>query len=341
VATEAHRIVAMKPAAAVLADAGRALLSDRRYVLAAELLQEGQKAGPSDATEADLAIATRFNKAESLEVESNSRQVMEAVQQAIASAPGRADLYPQAAALLAAKGQVRDAASLLDRGATAFPGNREILLLRAAAAELAGNEVAESALGGIRNRWPEWRSGWAIEGIILNRHGRFEEARQALETASALGESEPAVYFYLADSALRLGKPENAESAIAQALQLTPDDPWIAALAGKIALQRGDRAGAIVRLRRATALRPQSVRSHLDLAGAYRADGQAELAKAEEVEATRLKEDPVLAEDPPYLMRWFKGGWRRGRDSNPICPNPTRKLQSSGYHVSLVCHVCQ
>ncbi len=311
---EARAIAAMKPAAAVLSDAGRALLAARSYALAGELLEQAQAGGPSKEIAADLAIARQLGRAESLDAGSQAPQVLAAVRGAIDSAPGRADLYSQGAALLAAKGCVRDAATLLDRAALAFPGNREILLLRAAASELAGQRSeAEAALADIRDRWPEWRPAWTVLGMILDRRGRFEEARRALETAAALGESGPAFHFHLADSALGSGKKEIAETAIAQALRLSPDDPWVAELGGRIALDRGDRGVAIERLRRSLALRPEWGGTHLELARAYRATGgRGEETRAEEEKAARLRRvQGREAEDPPYLLRWLCAGTAR------------------------------
>jgi Flp pilus assembly protein TadD len=306
---EAHAIAAMKPGATALADAGRALLAARRYALAGELLRQAQDSGSLDGIAADLAIATQLSKAESLEAAGHEQQALEAVQQAVDSAPNRVDLYPHAAALLAAKGRTQNAALLLDSAIRVFPGNRELLLLQAAAAGLAGRRAeAETALANIVSRWPEWRPAWTVRGMILDRNGRFEEARKALQMAVALGESGPEVHFHLANSELRSGAAGAAETEIGPALRRAPDDPWIAALAGMIALERGDHANAIDRLRRAIQLRPTWVQTHLDLARAYRATGRTEPARAEEDEAARLKTSAPPAEDPPYLLRWFSAG---------------------------------
>jgi tetratricopeptide (TPR) repeat protein len=302
---EADAIVDMKPPAAVLADAGRALLTSRNYASAADLLQRARDAGASDDVAANLAIAAHLNQAESLAA-ADSPMLLQAVDEAVAGAPDRPDLYRDAAILLAAKGRIEDAARLLERAARILPGNRVILLLQAAANDLAGNTAgSEASLSAIRDRWPEWRLAWTVHGMVLSRHGRFEESRKALETAVALGESEPGAYFYLADSTLRTGAPAAAETAIGKALKLAPADPWIAALAGRIALDRKDIAAAIERLRHAVQLRPTWAAPHLDLARAFRADGSAAPAKAEEQEAARLETAGLPAGDPPYLLRWF------------------------------------
>ena len=236
---EARAILGMNPPAPVLADAGRALLASRRYLLAAELLQKAQSLGASETAATDLAIATRFSRAESLDGARDGRKVVDAVDQAVDSAPQRSDVYAAGAALLVAKQQVKDAIRLLDRAVHEFPSNRELLLLKAAAAELGGDgEGAEHELAAIRNRWPEWHQAWMVDGMILDRHGHFEEAYAALQTAVALGESGAEVHFYLADSLWHTGKAELAKREIAEASRLAPDDPWIKAFAADMAHDR-------------------------------------------------------------------------------------------------------
>src|SRR5258708_30199880 len=53
----AHLIAGMKPGAAVLADAGRALLTARQYSSAKELLEQAAASDPSAGLELDLSIA--------------------------------------------------------------------------------------------------------------------------------------------------------------------------------------------------------------------------------------------------------------------------------------------
>ena len=297
---EARVLAGMKPDAATLADAGRALLAARQYAPASELLRQA-----GDAAKTDLVVAAGLGRAESLPP-GDSQAILRAVEEAVAAAPARPDIYRNAALLLAVKGSPAEAASLLDRAAAVLPGNREILLLEAAAHELAGKtRESEDLLARIRDRWPEWRTAWTVRGAVLDRHGRFGEARQALETAQALGESGPESQYYLAHSALHSRDLETAESAIRKALGRAPDDPWIAALGGDIALERGDLPAAIERLQRAIQLRPGWSEPHLDLARAYRAQRRPDAARAEEDEGRRLKPQPPGAQDPPYLPRWF------------------------------------
>jgi cytochrome c-type biogenesis protein CcmH/NrfG len=82
--------------------------------------------------------------------------------------------------------------------------------------------------------------------LILAAHGRFEDARRALETAVALGAHSPEAWYALADSTLRSGPGhiDAADAAIAQAMKAAPDDPHTRELAARIAAQKSH-SGAV------------------------------------------------------------------------------------------------
>jgi tetratricopeptide (TPR) repeat protein len=262
VAAAAKRIAALKPAAAVLADAGHALLDANQYALAKDLLARAAVAGPeTDGVKLDLAIATfhvttakvglelidqlpesartsdyYLARAQMLEESGRVPEAAAALGQAVNVAPQRADLYRHAVALLVRRGQAVEALRIIEKGAQTLSDNREILLLKATTLEFANRTAAAGQLlSEIENRWPEWWNGWVADGIILATHRRYEEARQRLETAVALGASSPETYFFLADCTLRVGRKDAAEKLAQQALKLSPGDPWIQALAGRIA----------------------------------------------------------------------------------------------------------
>lgn len=235
----ARRLTSLKPGAAILTDAGRALIAQGRYSTAIELLRQA-------GTEVDLAVAIlqggkpalalseldkipdanrdsdyHMTRAEVLNALGKAQESDSAVDQALASARGRPDVYRRAAALLIANGRIDRAVSVLDRA----PRERSILLMRAS---LTG---ATAAFLDIQNRWPEWYPGWAAQGIILAEHQHFAEARKVIETAVALGAREPEVYYYLAWCQKQEGIP--AQSAIDRAAALSGEtpDPWIQSLA--------------------------------------------------------------------------------------------------------------
>jgi predicted Zn-dependent protease len=333
VAAAAKRIAALKPAAPVLADAGRALLAAKQYALARDLLQQAAAAGPrGGGVELDLAIATfratgakaglelidrlpesartgdyYLARAQMLDASGKVQEAASALDQALHAAPERADLYLQAVALLVKRGQAPEALRIIEEGARILPQNREILLLEATTLEFAHRAGdAEHLLSELQNRWPEWPNVWLAHGIILVSHGRYEEARQALETAVALGASSPETYFFLADCTLRAGRKDDAEPLIRQALKLSPGDPWIQALAGRIAFERGDYQLAVERDRTAIRQRPHFLAAHASLAQAYAALGRKQESEAE-LEQAGTMQKTASNDDPPYLSRLFQG----------------------------------
>ncbi len=260
----AHRIAGMKAGAPVLADAGRALLESKQYAAAAELL-EG--AGRSADVELDSGIAIFHTagagpglqrldrvpeaersgdyylaRAQILDAAGRPEDGAAALAQALQRAPKRADLYEQAVGLLIGKGRFTEALGLLDGTVRTLPQNREIVLMQATTLELAGRtEDAEKLLGEMQNRWPEWHAVWVAQGVVLETHRHYEEARKALETAVALGARSAEVYYYLAESAVGSKAPSGiAEKAIGKAVAMAPEDPWIGALAGRIASGKGE-----------------------------------------------------------------------------------------------------
>ena len=347
VAAAAKRIAALKPGAAVLGGAGHALLEANHDALARDLLEQAAAAGPGGGDVAlDLAIATfraggsatgakaglrlmdripesersgdyYMARAQMLDASGSFEDAASALRQALGAAPKRPDLYRQAIRFLVRKGRAAEALKSIDEAARILPENREILLMKATTLEFAGQTGdARSLLNELQNRWPEWSAVWMAHGIILDTHRHYEEARRAMETAVALGARGPVTYYFLAESTLRSGAAgkDAAETAIRQALGLSPDDPWIQALAGRIALERGEYQLAVERLRAAIRLRPHFVEAHNGLAQAYGALGRKQEAAVELEHIRKVRQGSSnaqaarSAEDaPPYLNSLFQG----------------------------------
>jgi tetratricopeptide (TPR) repeat protein len=330
----AKRIAALKPAAGVLADTGRALLVANQYALARDLLQQAAAADPHGGVELDLAVATfhatgakagldlldrlpesartgdyYLALAQMLDASGKAQESVSALDKALHAAPERPDFYLRAVSLLVKRDLAPEALRIVEEGARTLPQNREILLLKATTLEFAHRAGdADRMLSEVQNRWPEWSNVWLAHGIILATRRHYEEARQALETVAALGASSPEAYFYLADSALRAGRKDAAETLIRQALKLSPGDPWIQALAGRIALERGEYPLAVERDRAAIRQRPRFVEAHASLAQAYAALGRKQESETEREQAVALQKG-VSNDDPPYLGRLFQGSF--------------------------------
>src|ERR1039457_3892470 len=228
----ARQIAALKPAAPLLADAGRALLEARQYAPARELLEKAV-AGAAD-VELDLAIAafhaagpaegTRLlggvpeaarggdyylARAEMLNASGNAAESSAALEQALRRSPRQSGLYLEACSFLLRTGRTDEAVRVSEQAMQAFAKNRQILLLRAVVLEQAarGGE-AESLLERIQNGWPGRQVGCLAPATSVARHARGAEPRAALSTALALGSQDPQVRHYLQEiSAGREAQP--------------------------------------------------------------------------------------------------------------------------------------
>jgi tetratricopeptide (TPR) repeat protein len=331
-AAAARRLAVLKAGAAVLAGAGRRLLEAGEYALAKELLEQAAAAGPSADVQLDLAIAASraaganaglsqmdrvpesgrsgdywLARVQMLHAAGQPEEAAAALDQALAGTPLRVDLYRQAAALLAGNGRHAEASRLLDHALRVLPPSREILLTKAATLELAGDPgAAGRLLNEIRKRWPEWPAGWVAQGIMLAAGPRFEDARQAFETAIALGARSADAYSGLAECSLRSSprRTDAAEAAVRQALKLAPGDPWTQSLAGRIAFEKGQYAVAVERQREAIRLNPRFAQARRSLAQAYAAQGRQQEAQAELEQAAAIPGGSADARgDPPSLSK--------------------------------------
>jgi tetratricopeptide (TPR) repeat protein len=241
-----------------------------------------------------------------LDASGKSDEAAAALEEALRAAPKRADLYWNTAAFLSVHGKTAEALRLLDQATRDLPDVREIPLAKAIALEMSGQTAgAGDLLKEVRSRWPEWPAGWVARGILLENHGSFEEARQAMETAVSLGARSAPAYYYLADSALRCTpkRIDDAAGAAAQALKLAPLEPWIQDLAGRVAFAKGDYAAAVQRLREAIRLSPNLAQAHNALAQTYSAMGRKQEAQAE---AEQFKKVQKPGANPPFLAQLFQ-----------------------------------
>jgi tetratricopeptide (TPR) repeat protein len=218
----ARRIAGLKPAAAVLADAGRALLEAGEYAGARDLLRQASRSTPAPDVQLDLAAASFrvsgaeegmrllneipqaarggeyfLARAEMLDAMGQAAESAAALEQALRSTPARAELYRRACAFLMRRGREADALRASGDALRTFPQDRQILLLRIAVLEKAGRkDEAMHNMEQAEARWPEWPSIWIARGSLLAARGKSEEARRAFETAVALGASGAEVARY-------------------------------------------------------------------------------------------------------------------------------------------------
>ena len=315
-AVVAHQIATLGPSEALRAETSDALLEAGQYAVAKDFLEQVAPSRSSPELELHLAIATfhavspqagldQLNKiseerrtadyyvarAEMLDGMGQFDNAVSAMNRALRGAPTRPELYRQAAIFLIKNSHIEQAINVLDQGARLLPNSPDILLAKATTVELAGKtHDAELLLNEIENRWPEWPDVWLAHGIVLETYKRYAEAHQMIETAVLLGARSAEAYFYLAESTLYTSPDRiaDAEKAIRQALTLAPQDPWVHALAGKIALQKKQYGDAIPELQQAVRLRPRLVQAHYNLAQAYKALGETQKSEVELQQVTMI-----------------------------------------------------
>lgn len=128
-------------------------------------------------------------------------------------------------------------------------------------AQAADNDMA-LAINALAQRLrasPDDADGWYVLARSYETLGRYNDAVAAYQEVLRLVPGQPAVLADLADALLsaRQGQPDEASiAAVAQALNAEPDQPKALALAGMMALRRGDAAEALTHWERLRALLP-------------------------------------------------------------------------------------
>ncbi len=318
-----------------LHECGRALLKAGDFKAALEYLNAASAADPKDVQiRMDLALAVFHDRgaqnalaelekippdqrkgdyfllrAQLLDSLGKTEAAAEALNRGFRASPTRADLYFQGALFLIKHGQVQQAVDLLGKADQIIPGDPTLLLARAMGFEiLRQQEQALAVLTQLESLSPTWYLPYEIQGIILSMHFKPEEAKSALQMAIALGADNAKAYYYLAFAIMRANaadpseaKTAEAQRAIEKAVALDPKDPYIQALAGKIAFLEKDYSAASQHLEAALTIWPDMVEAHETLSGVYRALGEKEKSADELKEVLRIKQQSRTAEQiPPF-----------------------------------------
>ncbi|CAB3642693.1 hypothetical protein LMG26685_02090 [Achromobacter mucicolens] len=153
-------------------------------------------------------------------------------------------------------------------------------------AQAADNDMA-LAINALAQRLraaPDDADGWYMLARSYETLGRYNDAVAAYQEVLRLVPGQPAVLADLADALLsaRQGQPdETSIAAVAQALQADADQPKALALAGMMALRRGDAADALTHWERLRALLPpdseatRQIQTNIAQARAMAASGRA------------------------------------------------------------------
>ncbi len=235
-------------------------------------------------------------------------EAADALNRGMQAAPTRASLYFQGASFLLKYGLRKEALALLEQASRMVPDEPELLLAQwVTLGLLRRDDDARKLLVKIQARWPEWDRPYLLNGILLEMQLKSAEARQALETAIALGADTPETYYYqaLAITHLNPRDVEGAETAIARAMALTAKDPYVYLLAGKISLARKDYPSAIRRLLVATQLQPGLIPAHYALRSAFKALGDEQKSAAELEEIKRIGAENAASDKSPFSVEDF------------------------------------
>jgi predicted Zn-dependent protease len=203
----ARKILALKPGAILLTDAGRAMLTARQYPIAKDLLEEAAASEGATGLDLDLASALFHTSGAAAglrqldKVPASARggdyyalraqmlppaEAIAAIRQAVQLEPRRTDFYWQAAALMVKNRGAADALQLLS--GAGVPDDAEMAAMRALVLELsAKTDDARKLLADAHHRWPEAAPLWLAQASIEAAHGLAAEAKKSAATAAQLG----------------------------------------------------------------------------------------------------------------------------------------------------------
>jgi Flp pilus assembly protein TadD len=137
-------------------------------------------------------------------------------------------------------------------------------------------------------------------GVALLRTGQVPEAVTVLERAVQILPGDATNHSNLGYAHFILGHVQQAERAVARALEIDRDRPQARYMMGLILLARGDRDNeALAHLKFA---QRKVATAHIALAGYYRAAGQEEAATRELDEYSRTK-NPVPPDEVERMMK--------------------------------------
>jgi tetratricopeptide (TPR) repeat protein len=203
----AQKILALKPGAILLTDAGRAMLTAQQYAIAKDLLEQAAASEGATGLDLDLANALFHTSGAAAglrqldKVPASARgsdyyalrarmlppaDAIPAIRQAIQMEPERTGLYWQAAAMMVKNRRTAEALQLLS--ATGTPRNAQTAAMRALLLDMTAKTAeGRKVLAEARRQWPEAAPLWLAQASIDAAHGLTAEAKKSGETAAQLG----------------------------------------------------------------------------------------------------------------------------------------------------------
>lgn len=231
--------------------------------------------------------------------------------------PDSLDLYFQGMAILN-KGNTPDylvqARDHFQRALALDPGNLEAMVwgayvdtlrvsLYAADDRSERLEAAEAALAHVLSLVPDHAAAHLFLGLVQIQTNRAVLGMASCSQALTLDRNLAPAHAMIGLAKYRIGRSEETEAHIEEALRLSPRDPFVAAwlsIAGDAKLFLGDDEGAVVQLRGALSLNRNNPYTNFLLAAA--------LAHLGRLEEARAAVQAGLALNPEFNMRRYRAG---------------------------------
>ncbi len=219
---EFHRLLQLNADSKVWEDAGSLLLSLKEYALAREFFQRAAEERPSarlglaaalyylsgaepalqylgKTPETELSGDGLLLKANLLEAVGRKTEMEKALNLGLQRVSTNPLVVPQAVFLLLRLNRQAEALDLLERAVRANPQDSDLPLAKAILLGLMDRySDAGKSFREIESRWPEGDRAYLAHGLLLERMARPGEARQKLQTATALGSQDPSLQCALA-----------------------------------------------------------------------------------------------------------------------------------------------
>ncbi|MEO7649372.1 MAG: tetratricopeptide repeat protein [Bryobacteraceae bacterium] len=203
-----------------------------------------------------------------------------ALRRAVALAPGNPDYLYDLAIVLLRLDATAEVASLIDRGRQKFPRSAKIHAVKGMVAYLTGkNAEAMQAYETAVKLEPNAADFHASLGDVYSAADKLQEASRAYERALQLDPSSAAYYVKAGRNLLKLQRTEEAGRAFGKALAGDPANPEANFQLGKLAVARGDHAGAVPPFERAVEAAPSLKEAWYQLSLSYRSLGQPEKSR--------------------------------------------------------------
>lgn len=249
--------------------------------------------------------ASYLNEGVALYVDGEQSDALRAFARAAAIDPGNVNARAFAARVHLERHEFEPARKLLDEALVLDPRSAYVRLLRAnleiGTAHWTAAETELAAAEALDRRLPML---YVQRARLLDARGDAAGALDALTKAETLTDLEPLrldILILRADAAMRLGREDDAATALARASALaTPDQ--IAAARADVALARNDPAAAVGFIRAALNRTPQSAQLWTLLGGAYGRAGEYEPAIDAYQRSIDLRPTPLACKTLAALM---------------------------------------